>query len=125
MDTFNPNSLRLPDVRTAPSTDTKKPPRHKTGGKFLKGPVPWDWISMAAKLPGKALHVSIVLWFLAGVKNSRTIILSSTALKGIGVKRNAAYRGLAALEESGLVSVVRHRGRCPVVTINACPEKYG
>ncbi len=35
---------------------------------------------------------------------------------------HAGYRGLAALEAARLVSVVRHRGRNPIVTILDGPE---
>jgi hypothetical protein len=35
---------------------TRRPPRHRRGERFLKGPIPWPWISAAAALPGKALH---------------------------------------------------------------------
>ncbi|HEY2837854.1 MAG TPA: hypothetical protein VGJ26_01810 [Pirellulales bacterium] len=33
------------------------------------------------------------------------------------MKRLASYRGLQALKRAGLLSVVRSRGQCPVVTI--------
>lgn len=96
----------------------KSLPRHKPGEKFLKGPIPWGWLTVAGNLPGKAIHVSTAIWFIAGMKNNPTVVLSFKILNDLGVKRNAAYRGLAALEKSGLVSVVRRRGRCPRVTIN-------
>lgn len=120
MDLFEPDSLRLPDAMNVLSKDMKRPPQHKKGEKFLKGPIPWNWISMAAKVSGKgkALHVATALWFIAGIKNNRTIILSYNVLKEMGVKRNAVYRGLDALEETGLVSTIRHDGCCPIVTIN-------
>jgi hypothetical protein len=90
---------------------TKKLPRHQAGQHFLKGPIPWSWISKAAQLPGKALHVSICLWYLAGLKSNRTVPLSMERLLELGVSRFAAYRGLKALEEVGLVRVARHKGR--------------
>lgn len=118
MDLFEPDSFRFPNAMKGIIETIKRLPRHKSGEKFLKGPIPWDWVSMASKLPGKALHVANALWFIAGIKNCRTIALSGKVLRGMGVKRNAAYRGLTALEASGLVSVIKYSGRCPVVTIN-------
>lgn len=112
------NKLTLPCALMPVFTDKKSLPRHKPGEKFLKGPIPWNWLTAAAKLSGKALHVAVVLWFTAGIKYSPTIALSGKVLKDMGVQRNAAYRGLAVLEEAGLVAVIRHRGRCPRVTIN-------
>ena len=119
MDPFEPDLLRLTDAMTGPSEDMNRLPRHKTGEKFLKGPIPWNWLAMAAMQSGggRGLHVAIAIWLIAGIKNRRTIALSGTVLKDMGVKRNAAYRGLTALEGAGLVSVIRHHGRSPTVTI--------
>jgi hypothetical protein len=97
-------------------------PRHQRGEKFLKGPVPWTWIEHAARLPGKALHVGIALWHLAGMKNTNTIQLSGGVLRGMGVDRFSCYRALEALEANGLISVARHPGRQPMVTICQCPQ---
>jgi hypothetical protein len=88
--------------------------------RFLKGPVPLDWLIIAARQSGKALHVGIVLWFLRGVKRSRTVELTRSKLAWFGISRHAGYRGVAKLEKAGLVSVKRHRGRSPVVTILQC-----
>jgi len=112
-------------LRLARSTDlepvrhgqAKRLPRHGAGAKFLKGPIPLSWLSVAANQAGKALHVGLACWFLAGIKRSRTIALSAPALASFGTDRYAGYRGLKALERAGLVSVVRHPGRLPVVTI--------
>ena len=45
------------------------------------------------------------------------IVLSVSRLSQLGVSRHAAYRGLKSLEDRGLVSVDRHRGRKPVITV--------
>ena len=116
--TLNPDLLRLPPTPiTPPGGKGTKPPRHKPGERFLKGPIPRRWLERAAQQPGKALHVAVELWFWAGIKNSREVSLSISKMSVLGVKRDAGYRGLAALEETGLVSVVRHRGRKPIVTL--------
>jgi len=85
--------------------------------KFIKGPIPFDWITKAARAKGKTLHVAIALWFLVGVKRSRQVALSQSTLKRFGVGRQASYRALLRLEDAGLVSVYRHPGRNPIVTI--------
>ena len=125
MEPIDPKKLSLPGGYRAPPP-SKKPPRHKAGEKFLKGPIPWKWLAQAARLPGKAFHVAIVVWFLAGIKSRRTIALSGSALRGLGVSRHSGYRGLKALEEAGLVKVSRHVGRNSMVTIldleEATPE---
>lgn len=120
MDPLNPELFKLNSVVKRRPEMMKPPPRHRQGEKFLKGPIPWDWITTASKFSGKgkALHTAIACWFLAGRINQRTIDLSHTLLREMGVNRNAAYRGLEVLEELGLVSVVRRNGCCPRVTIN-------
>ncbi len=115
----HPDQLRL---TTRTTSLNRKIPRHKVGQKFLKGPIPLDWLRMAAMEPGKAFHVAIGLWFWAGIKRSREVPFSMSWLrKTLGVGRYSGYRGLAKLERTGLVSVVRHRGRKSVVTLLDTP----
>ena len=94
-------------------------PQHKRGERFLKGPIRLKWLTRAARLPGKSLHVGIVLWYWAGIKKSRTISLSNSAMKDFNVSRYAKMRALKHLESDGLVTLERHTGRAPVVTICA------
>ena len=117
MDPFDLRNLSLKNQKTGKETQDQKPPRHKRGEKFLKGPIPWIWLSRAAQQPGKALHVATVIWFLAGIKRMRTVRVSNRDLSALGVKRNAKYYALRALESAGLISVQRHPGCSPEVTI--------
>jgi hypothetical protein len=116
MDPFDPKSLALP-TRGGGRSLRRKPPRHRQGEKFLKGPIPWEWLTEAANQPGQAIHVGIALWQLSGMTDEKTVALSGTLLKDLGVSRFAGYRSLTALEKAGLVSVQRHPGRNPIVTI--------
>jgi hypothetical protein len=119
---FHPDQLRLDVDTTLLSRPSRKTPRHKAGQKFLKGPIPLDWLSMAAKQPGKAFHVAIALWFWVGLRKSCEVAFSMSWLEAtFGVDRFSGYRGLAALEGVGLVLVVRHRGRKPMVTLLDTP----
>lgn len=93
------------------------PPRHRPGQKFLKGPIPLTWLTRAAALPGKSLHVGLTIWFLAGLTQSRTVKLSSIGAASFGVDRYAKYRALRWLEEAGLIVVDRKVGRSPRVTL--------
>ena len=95
---------------------------HKPSKRFLKGPIPWTWLTKASCLSGKALNIGVVIWFLAGIKRTHTIELSSKQLREFGVTRFAKGRGLRQLELHGLVSVQRHKGHNPVVTILQTPE---
>ncbi len=93
------------------------PPRHKAGQLFLKGPIPQMWLSRAASLPGKSLHVGLAVWFLAGMAKSRSVRLSAGVSRAFGVDRHAKYRALRWLEDARLVTVVRRPGRSPIVTL--------
>jgi hypothetical protein len=112
-------ALRWPKGGTV-SKSSNKPPRHKSGQHFLKGPIPWNWVAKAAKLPGKALHVGICIWYLAGLNRSGTVGLSMARLSELGVSRYAAYRGLNSLERAGLVRAVRCKGRLSRVELVDC-----
>lgn len=102
-------------------------PRRLTrqSGMFLKGPVTWLWLSRAGQLPGKVLHVAVVVHLLAGMRRGGPVSLSRARLRELGVDRHAAYRALRRLEEAGLVAVQRRRGRQPVVTILASETDQG
>lgn len=116
---LDPNDFRLPErqkTRSRPTPPTK-PRSQRQNSKFLRGPIPWDWLAKAAQQPGKALQVAVTIWFLHGFKQTRIIALSPKRLLECGVDRCSAYRGLKALEKAGLVAVERHKGRAPRVTI--------
>ena len=92
---------------------------------FLKGPIPCHWLERAAKLSGKALHVAVALWFLAGLTRRREVKLTRSTLKRFGVLPDAARRALGALEKDGLVSVQRSPGRSPLVSLQDGDRRPG
>ncbi len=89
----------------------------KPPSKFLKGPVPWAWIEVAAQLPAKCLAVGLCLWRLAGATRSETIKLSNKECEALGVSRHAKSRALKHLEAANLIKVEHHQGRFPRITI--------
>jgi hypothetical protein len=84
---------------------------------FLNGHVPLPWFKVAARLPGRSLHVGMVLWYVAGLSGSVSVHLSNTLCLRFGLDRNAKYRALRSLGDAKLVAVTRKRGRSPLVTI--------
>ena len=102
------------------ATRPRRCARHQ---RFVKGPLPLPWLARAARLPGKALAVGLAAWYLAGMAKSRTVKLTRATLDQFGVERKAGYRAVEKLESAGLVSVRRHRGRSPVLTINDISEE--
>lgn len=111
------NRLSLSPTVLQPSQRPNPPQRVRVRGRFLKGPVPMSWLSAAARLPGKTLHVALALMFLQGLKRSTTIKLGASVLELFGVERKAGYSALKRLERQGLVRVSRGTGRNPVVMI--------
>jgi hypothetical protein len=98
-------------------------PRHRPGEMFLKGPIPWAWLEVAGRLPGRALHVALTLWLRAGIERRAEVKLPLGRLRAMGVDRHAAARGVRALEDAGLITVRRSAGRAAAVTIQTAPEK--
>jgi hypothetical protein len=118
-DAFDPDTLRL----TGEALDTprkrlpKGTPRHRPGEPFLKGPVPWRWLTTAAGLPGKALQVGLLLWKEAGCRKNRCVALSLARGAEVGVTRKAGRHALRRLEAAGLVRVTHLPGRALQVTL--------
>ena len=117
------DSLRIEPVAAA----TQPKPRAKAARNFLRGPIPIPWLIAAAKLPGRSLHVGLALWYYAGMRSTHQINFPIRWLKtAFNMERHAAYRGLAALEKAGLVSVARYRGHASrVVLLEVSHGKLG
>lgn len=110
-----PESLSTPAGPAA----NQKPISANIQGKFLRGPVPLDWLLQAAKLPGRAFHVDVALWCLDGFNRTRTVQLKPSVIRELGMDRHASYRSLDKLEAAGLLSVVHKRGAAPMLTLHA------
>jgi hypothetical protein len=107
--------MSIHDPRTASGSEHARP--RAIGGKYFLGPLPLDWLTSAARLPGKSLHVGVALWYSAELSRSSVVLLSNIHVSRFGLDRNAKYRALQCLEEAGLVQVERKLGRSPQVTI--------
>lgn len=90
----------------------------RLNGEFLKGPIPLNWLSVAAKLPGKSpLAVALAIMFEVGRRTSIEIVLTTAICQRLGVNRKAKYRGLGLLEEAKLIEVHRQLRRNPVIRV--------
>ncbi len=78
-----------------------------------------NWLARVAVLPGKApISVALALVALAHrLDQEDELMLTPANLARYGLSRSSAYRGLAALESAGLVTVDRRNGCSPLVTI--------
>ena len=122
---MDPKALSMP--KQTVMAKRERAPHHKTGEHFLRGPIPMDWLCAASKASGRGcgFQVGIAIWYLSGLnRQAKTVKLTGSILTKMGVNRHAGYRGLEALEKYGLVSVKRHPGRSPIVTILAVGEEF-
>jgi hypothetical protein len=99
-----------------------KPSRRTPVAKrFIRGPIPAAWIYRAARLPGRALHVGVLIWEVAGFSSTTSgLAISSERAVRYGVNRFAKRRALGVLERDGLITITRVRGRSPLVSIKRC-----
>ncbi len=86
-------------------------------GRFLKGPIPWDWLQKASLQHPKGLHVAINLWFLRAVTKRDTFSLSNKILREMGVSRQAKNQSLKKFNEVDLIDLKQEAGRSPVITL--------
>ena len=79
-----------------------------------------DWINIASKASGtgSGFNVAIALWYQSGLNcQAKTVKLSGSVLRKMGIERHAGYRGLEALEAVDLIRVERRPGQSPMVTL--------
>src|SRR5262245_51600019 len=113
-------SLRL---NGSPLTSRPPPKAHVQEQRFVKGPIPLSWLQQAIALPGKALHVGCIVWYLSGLNRSHPVIFSPAVAAQFGLSRGAARRGLLCLEKAELVSVQRQSPKSPRVTLLGQPKR--
>jgi len=114
----NINNLSpLSNLLSTSNNIKKHPPRHKKGEKFIKGPIPLNWMIVAMPLPGSSIKVALVIWFLAGLTNRRKVSLSNKQVNKFGISRDAKYSALKHLTDAGLILVKGRSGCSPQVTI--------
>ena len=82
---------------------------------FLKGPIPMDWLSAAAHLPGKALNVALAVRWLVDMGGGKPAKLTAKALALLNISEDACSDGLRRLESAGLIAVTRQSGQRPTV----------
>lgn len=86
----------------------------------LKGPLPAELFFQAAKLPGKALAVYLILWHEGGCNyDNTTVKLSNTKwqMKMANISRDQKKNAIDHLERSGLIEVKRRRNASPMITM--------
>jgi hypothetical protein len=98
-------------------TDQHPLPKHEQGERFVRGPIPYDWLRVALSFGGKAGNLVFAIWWLAGIERGSPIRLTKQVLSDFKISTRTSRRLLVDFERAGLVSVDRHRGRGPLVTL--------
>ena len=94
------------------------PHRPPVKGRFLRGPIPLDWLGRAATARGRALHVAIAIWFRVGLlKGTQWVTVPASVRDSLGIDRYAFRRGLRALEHAGLVQLLVREGRPTLIAL--------
>jgi hypothetical protein len=119
VDDWDLDRLRLPPEMIGETGRRRKPPRHRPGEPFIKGPIAYAWIASACRLSGSGLQVAMAYRFHAGrfrYRYGRQWDLSDVAA-GLRLSDDSARRGLRAAESAGLLSVSRAPGRKLTVSV--------
>ncbi len=124
-DDWDLDRLRLPAELVGDVSGRRRPPRHRPGDPFIKGPIPYAWIASACRLPGAGLHVAMSYRFYLSrfrfKRRGRRWGLSDVA-NGLRISDDSARRGLRAAELAGLLAVERVPGCKPAVSVLDLPE---
>jgi hypothetical protein len=96
----------VPNTTTA--TNTKR--------LYLAG-IPLSWLSSAMDGTHSATRCALLVWFMTKLKRHSTVTLSNIHNDKFHLDSRAKNRGLAELEQKGLVKVVRQPSHSPEVTL--------
>ena len=97
-------------------TASSKGRRKRRADRFLKGPIPLNWIREHVQCPADRLL--LVLRAHGDMQRSSEIKVTADVLRDAGITdRKAAYRAIKRLEVSGSLSVSRKPGRRPVIRL--------
>ena len=118
MDPFSDLSRLRTDRPTV--ANKKRQPRKRLAGWFVKGPIPGEWISHAAKLPGKSLHIALAIQYSRGISGEPVVLTNDVAGRFGVFRRQTVYKALRNLAAAGLIQVDRANGRCPRVVVVEC-----
>src|SRR5262249_49732909 len=121
-DVWDLDRLRLPAERAGNLEERRRPPHHRPGDPFIKGPVPYAWIASACRLHGAGLQVAMSFRFLCCRFRSENRWGLDAIGRGLRISADSARRGLHAAELAGLLSASREPGCKLAVSVLDLPE---
>ena len=80
--------------------------------------VPLQWIQTATRLPGKSLHLAVVIWYHWRCGKRAEVALTRAKLEAFGVNRKRTRESLDRLEAAGLISVRRQGRQSPRILVH-------
>lgn len=119
------SAVPIKRLRYSTSERTFSTACHSNGKLFIKGPIPLEWLSTAASLPGKCLNVALAIQWLAGMSGGKPFKLTAKALRSLNVSDDTACDCLRRLEHAGLIDATRFPGKRAVVAISNPPAFEG
>jgi DNA-binding transcriptional ArsR family regulator len=123
-DAWDLEQLRLAAELVGDTEGRRRPPRHRPGDPFIKGPIPYVWLASASRLPGAGLQVAMVYRFYRSrfrFKRRRLRWGVPDVAKGLRISVRSTRRGLHAAELAGLLSASRKPGCKLAVSILDLP----
>jgi DNA-binding MarR family transcriptional regulator len=118
------DSLHQDDIKeTEVGTDHIRQAKLRRGTRFLKGPIPWPTIAAASRLSGHALAIFLAVHHQTALTGKPFVTLPAKLLTDLGVSRSSKSRGLKALEQLGLITVVRSTGRAARIQLKNSAEE--
>ena len=85
---------------------------------YLRGPIGWVWLRLAARLPGSALKVGLVLWHYRALNKSMTFKTGTRDIaRFLGLSPDTVRRAIDALADVGLIRLSCAPGRKCLITM--------
>jgi hypothetical protein len=84
---------------------------------FVKGPIPLDWLTEVALLPGKCLNVAMAIQWLLGMSGGRPVKLTKRAEMSFNVSCDTSRECLNRMETAGLIQLDRSPGKRPLIKV--------
>jgi hypothetical protein len=113
----NSAMLKIPEKRIRLDRNTGEWQDNPVKKRFLKGPIPLDWLTAATQLPGKAINVGIALWWIAGMSKTGELKLTRQAQLAFNISKDAERDGLRRLQKAGLIELTARPGQRHTVRI--------
>jgi hypothetical protein len=109
-DIWDLDQLRLPADRVGNLESSRRPPRHRPGDPFIKGPIAYGWIASACRLPAAGLRVAMACRFLCCRFRAENRWGLDAIAKGLRISGPSTRRGLHSAELARLLAVEREPG---------------